>query len=69
MPILANLLLSAKQGKLSITATDLEVELVAQAEIKSADGQIDGAGPEAPGYLSLAAGGRHADDLARMATS
>ena len=41
MPILANLLLSAKQGRLSITATDLEVELVAQAEIKSsADGQI-----------------------------
>jgi len=41
MPILANLLLSAKQGKLSITATDLEVELVALAEIKSsADGQI-----------------------------
>jgi len=41
MPILANLLLSAKQGKLSITATDLEVELVASAEIKSgADGQI-----------------------------
>jgi len=41
MPILANLLLSAKQGKLSITATDLEVELVAQAQIKSsADGQL-----------------------------
>ena len=41
MPILVNLLLSAKQGKLSITATDLEVELVAQAEIKSStDGQI-----------------------------
>ena len=41
MPILANLLLSAKQGRLSITATDLEVELVAQATIKSgADGQL-----------------------------
>jgi DNA polymerase-3 subunit beta len=41
MPILANLLLSAKQGTLSITATDLEVELVAQAPIKSgADGQL-----------------------------
>ena len=41
MPILANLLLSADQGKLSITATDLEVELVAAAEIKSgADGKL-----------------------------
>ncbi len=41
MPILANLLLSADQGKLSITATDLEVELVAAAEIKSgADGTL-----------------------------
>ena len=41
MPILANLLLSANQGTLSITATDLEVELVARATIKSAaDGQI-----------------------------
>jgi DNA polymerase-3 subunit beta len=41
MPILANLLLSAKQGTLLITGTDLEVELVAQAPIKSSgDGQM-----------------------------
>ena len=41
MPILANLLLSAEQGKLAITATDLEVELVTRAEIKSsADGRL-----------------------------
>jgi DNA polymerase III subunit beta len=41
MPILANLLLSAEQGKLSVTATDLEVELVATAAIKSAtDGRV-----------------------------
>ena len=41
MPILANLLLSAEQGKLSVTATDLEVELVASAEIKSnVDGRV-----------------------------
>jgi DNA polymerase-3 subunit beta len=41
MPILANLLLSVEQGKLSVTATDLEVELVATAVIKSgADGRI-----------------------------
>jgi DNA polymerase-3 subunit beta len=41
MPILANLLLSADQGKLSVTATDLEVELVASAAIKSnADGRV-----------------------------
>ena len=41
MPILANLLLSADQGKLSVTATDLEVELVASAAIKSnVDGRV-----------------------------
>jgi len=41
MPILANLLLAAEHGKLSLTATDLEVELVASAEIKSsADGRV-----------------------------
>jgi DNA polymerase-3 subunit beta len=41
MPILANLLLSAESGKLSITATDLEVELVATATIKSGvDGKL-----------------------------
>jgi DNA polymerase-3 subunit beta len=41
MPILANLLLSAEQGKLSVTATDLEVELVASAPIKSGtDGRM-----------------------------
>ena len=36
MPILANLLLVAKGNELAVTATDLEVELVASAEIKSA---------------------------------
>jgi DNA polymerase-3 subunit beta len=33
MPILANVMLAAKGGKLSITATDLEVELVAASEV------------------------------------
>lgn len=37
MPILSNVLLSTKGSKLSITATDLEVEMVAEAEVK-ADG-------------------------------
>jgi DNA polymerase-3 subunit beta len=41
MPILANVLLSAKDNRLSVTATDLEVELVAGADIKSGgDGAI-----------------------------
>jgi DNA polymerase-3 subunit beta len=31
MPILSNVLLVAKDGELAVTATDLEVELVAQA--------------------------------------
>ena len=39
MPILANVLLSAKDGQLAITATDLEVELVASTEL-----DIDNAG-------------------------
>jgi DNA polymerase III subunit beta len=33
MPILANVLLSGKDGKLLVTATDLEVELVAAAQV------------------------------------
>ncbi len=34
MPILANVLLVAKDGQLAVTATDLEVELVAQADVE-----------------------------------
>src|SRR5210317_1311615 len=33
MPILSNVLLVAKNGELAVTATDLEVELVAIAEV------------------------------------
>ena len=38
MPILANVLLVAKNGEISITATDLEVELVANAEVDIENG-------------------------------
>lgn len=34
MPILSNVLLIARDGQVSVTATDLEVELVAQAEVE-----------------------------------
>lgn len=41
MPILSNVLLVAKGNELAVTATDLEVELVAQAEVSiEADGEI-----------------------------
>ena len=33
MPVLANVLLAARDNKLSITGTDLEVELVARAQV------------------------------------
>jgi len=36
MPVLANLLLAAKGGRLSVTGTDLEVELVASGEVNVA---------------------------------
>ena len=39
MPILANVLLAVRDGKLSVTGSDLEVELVAT---RSVDGQSDG---------------------------
>jgi DNA polymerase-3 subunit beta len=39
MPILSNVLLSAEGGKVRVTATDLEVEMVAEAEVK-----VDSAG-------------------------
>jgi len=38
MPILSNVLIIARDGQLSVTATDLEVELVAQAEIDVENG-------------------------------
>ena len=41
MPILSNILLVARGGRLSVTATDLEVELVATAEVDiDVDGEI-----------------------------
>lgn len=41
MPILANVLLSAKGGQLGITATDLEVELVANSDMDiDTDGEV-----------------------------
>ncbi len=41
MPILSNVLLVARGGQLSVTATDLEVELVASAEVEvDIDGEI-----------------------------
>ena len=38
MPILSNVLLIARDGQLAVTATDLEVELVAQAEVDTESG-------------------------------
>jgi DNA polymerase-3 subunit beta len=38
MPILANVLIVARNGEISITATDLEVELVANAEVDVKNG-------------------------------
>ena len=41
MPILSNVLIIAKGGQLAVTATDLEVELVAQVEVEAElDGEI-----------------------------
>ena len=39
MPILSNILLVAKDGQLSVTATDLEVELVAKAGVSIESGR------------------------------
>ena len=38
MPILSNVLMIARDGQLSVTATDLEVELVAQADVDTESG-------------------------------
>lgn len=41
MPILSNVLIIAKNGQIAVTATDLEVELVAQTEVDTqSDGEI-----------------------------
>ncbi|MDH3491730.1 MAG: DNA polymerase III subunit beta, partial [Gammaproteobacteria bacterium] len=38
MPILSNVLLITREGRLSVTATDLEVELVADADVDTQSG-------------------------------
>ena len=38
MPILSNVLIIAREGQLSVTATDLEVELVASTEVDTQSG-------------------------------
>ncbi len=40
LPVLANVLMQARDGQLTLTATDLEVELVAQAGLPADDGEI-----------------------------
>src|SRR5258708_22186949 len=51
MPVLANVLLGVRQGQLSITATDLEVELVASTEVAVGAGGV--LLRPAPQFLSL----------------
>lgn len=53
MPILSNVLLVAGKGTLSISATDLEVEMVAEAEVKT----------ETPGEVTVP--GRKLHDICR----
>src|SRR5215471_6414658 len=38
MPILSNVLLAVEEGRLRVTATDLEVEMVAEAEVEAESG-------------------------------
>ena len=54
MPVLANVLLVAKKGELAVTATDLEVELVASTTVDSID---------APGEITVP--GRKLLDICR----
>ena len=60
MPVLANVLLAARENRLSVTGTDLEVELVA-----TNTANVQQAGQEAAGYFPLAAGKDERDDLDR----
>ena len=53
MPILSNVLVSAQDGSVSITATDLEVEMVARAEVRV----------DAPGEITVP--GRKLHDICR----
>ena len=57
MPILSNVLIIAKEGRVSITATDLEVELVAEADVNTDRRRRDnGIRSQAPRHLSCATG-------------
>src|SRR5258707_5339857 len=56
MPVLANVLLGVRQGQLSITATDLEVELVASTEVAGLKaGRNPLSRPESPGTFRVMA--------------
>ena len=46
MPILSHVLLTLKGKQLSATATDLEVELVAEAEVDGSDPPVSVGGPK-----------------------
>ena len=61
MPILSNVLLVARDGELAVTATDLEVELVAHTAVDvEAGGEITVSGEKAARYLQGAS--RWCDD-------
>ena len=56
MPVLSNVLLAARNNRLSITGTDLEVELVATERCeRPAARRYHRSGPQAAGYLPCAA--------------
>jgi len=55
MPILANVLLSAKGARLAVTATDLEVELVATSEVDvQRNGEVTVARPQVARHICRA---------------
>ena len=56
MPVLSNVLLAARNNRVSVTGTDLEVELVATGEAKvAAAGRHHRSGAQVAGYFPCAA--------------
>ena len=56
MPVLSNVLLAARNNRVSVTGTDLEVELVATGDAtRSAARRYHRSGPQAARYIPRAA--------------
>jgi DNA polymerase-3 subunit beta len=67
LPVLSNVLLNLDGNHLSITGTDLEVELVGRVRSRAGEAASHGAGAQAGGYLQVLPEGAEIEFRSAMA--